>query len=73
MKKFMFLGLVVLGSTLMSFNSSKEEAYVVFKLKKVTHVCESGYTFEYYEGGSGYTQADYDEMIDHVCNDPNNQ
>lgn len=72
MKKLMFLGLVVLGSSLMSFTSHPKEGNVVYKLRLVHHVCESGYVFDYYQGGSGFTQADYDEMIDSVCNDPDN-
>jgi hypothetical protein len=55
----------------MSFAEAPAKENAILKKKKkpvvVTHTCEDGYSFQYYEGLSGYTQADYDEMISSVC------
>lgn len=40
--------------------------------KLVTHTCANGYEFEYYEV-DGYSEDDYEDMQNAVCNDPDNQ
>lgn len=67
MKKFMFLGLVVLGSSLMSFSSSSVEETTMFKPKLVNYMCESGEFVQYYEHPS-YSEADYQDIRNQLCN-----
>jgi len=74
MRKLLLLGIFVSSLSLMSFTSTAKSKQVIKKQPKlVTHTCPNGYQFEYYEGLSGWTQDDYDEIIDAVCNDPANQ
>ncbi|MFD2551924.1 hypothetical protein ACFSQP_08855 [Bizionia sediminis] len=76
MKKVLFSGILSLGIVVTAFASSNfiEKAETIKEFKKpklVTFVCESGYSFQYYEV-DGYSQADYKDMQNAACNDPNN-
>ena len=65
MKKSISIGLFIFSLFFMSAAPIKK------KPKLVSHTCDNGYEFEYYEA-DGYTQADYDDMIDAVCSQENN-
>ena len=70
MRKFLPIMVFALSFSFMSMSSISEFAPNK-KPKLITYVCPSGYTFQYYEHPS-FTQADYEEMADAVCNDPAN-
>ena len=73
MKKLMFLGLAVFGSSLMSFTSDSNEENTVFKTPPIiTHTCPSGYSFEYFDDPA-LSSADHADIQSAACNDPQNQ
>lgn len=67
----MTLGLMVFGFTLMSMTSISENSMYYFgRYPLITGTCDSGYEYEYYD--IGYSQADHDDIVSAICNDPNN-
>ena len=69
----MFLGLVDLGSSMMSFTPKSElEEEVVQRPPIITHTCPNGYQFEYFDDPA-LSSADHADIQNAACNDPNNE
>lgn len=73
MKKLTLLGLIVLGSSLMSFTTDSEDTSAALPAPPIiTHTCPNGYTFDYFDDPA-LTPADHADIQSSACNDPNNE